>query len=73
MFKEICSLKPRTYFCSFKKEAAITKCDFAAFGEYQCVAIGFLAFNMPMKVGNYFATSDSAMITERLAQFKNMC
>lgn len=44
--------------------------DFAAFGDYQRAAVGFLSFNTPMKISNYFATADSGKIAEKLAEFK---
>lgn len=43
--------------------------QFHTFNNSQRAAVGFLSFNTPMKITNYYATADSAVIEEKISQF----
>lgn len=43
--------------------------QFYIFNDIRNGAVGFLSFNTPMKIKNYFATTDSSILADKTAQF----
>lgn len=50
-------------------EVVLKSSDFAIFNDQQRAGVGFLSFNTPMIISNYYATADSAVVAEKLAQY----
>lgn len=50
---------------------AISYDSFNIFNEDQNAAVGFLSFNTPMKIKNYYATKDSDVIAEKTKLYAN--
>ena len=48
---------------------AIHANSFALFGDLQRAGVGLLSFNTPMIVSNYYATADSSVVSQKLAQY----
>ncbi len=48
---------------------AISADSFALFGDAQRAGVGFLTFNTPMIISNYYATADTSVVAQKIAEY----